>query len=91
MPKIPLIITWILDEVRQCDQNGKKKENSGTQRRKKTIWTKTQGLKWQFTPYFYINLSYKHTITYLKGQQKTSYTRELPFHHKMCQVADVRV
>ncbi|MFS7953559.1 hypothetical protein Hanom_Chr07g00620121 [Helianthus anomalus] len=44
-----------LDGVRVCDQNGNKKEKSGTQRRKKTIWTKManldkpQGLKWQFT------------------------------------------
>ncbi|MFS8033911.1 hypothetical protein Hanom_Chr17g01575061 [Helianthus anomalus] len=35
-------------------------EKSGTQRQKKTIWTKvanldkTQGLKWQFTLFFFI-------------------------------------
>ncbi|MFS7977435.1 hypothetical protein Hanom_Chr10g00903931 [Helianthus anomalus] len=44
-----------LDGVSVCDQNGNKMEKSGTQRQKKTIWTKvanldkTQGLKWQFT------------------------------------------
>ena len=44
-----------LDGVSVCDQNGNKREKSGTQRQKKTIWTKmtnldkTQGLKCQFT------------------------------------------
>ncbi|MFS7930516.1 hypothetical protein Hanom_Chr04g00345231 [Helianthus anomalus] len=44
-----------LDRVRVCDQNDHKREKSGTQRRKKTIWTKMtnldkpHGLKWQFT------------------------------------------
>ncbi|MFS7963168.1 hypothetical protein Hanom_Chr08g00734931 [Helianthus anomalus] len=58
MSKIPLVITRFLECVRQCDQNGKKMEKSGTQRRKKTIWTKMtiwtkpQGLKWQFTLVF---------------------------------------
>ncbi|MFS7900079.1 hypothetical protein Hanom_Chr14g01300751 [Helianthus anomalus] len=47
-----------LDGVRVCDQNDNKRESSGTQRRKKTIWTKmtnldkTQGLKWQFTLFY---------------------------------------
>ncbi|MFS7966981.1 hypothetical protein Hanom_Chr09g00780371 [Helianthus anomalus] len=47
-----------LDGVRVCDQNDNKREKSGTQRRKKTIWTKMtnfdkpQGLEWQFTHIF---------------------------------------
>ncbi|MFS7985470.1 hypothetical protein Hanom_Chr11g00998731 [Helianthus anomalus] len=44
-----------LDGVRVCDQNSNKREKSGTQRQKNTIWTKMtnlnkrHGLKWQLT------------------------------------------
>ncbi|KAJ0938706.1 hypothetical protein HanRHA438_Chr02g0052811 [Helianthus annuus] len=57
-----------LDGVSVCDQNGNKREKSGTRRQKKNIWTKmanldkTQGLKWQFTPIQTFKLGYHLTI-----------------------------
>ncbi|MFS7908471.1 hypothetical protein Hanom_Chr01g00083501 [Helianthus anomalus] len=61
-----------LDGVSVCDQNGNKREKSGTQRQNKTIWTemanldKIQGLKWQFTLFLIIFIFYIYVNTLTK-------------------------